>query len=68
MTTMPCSPGQEMPAATVRNQSVWRQFFAGFTGSPTPRAQDAITAYLDRHQHDLPPVLRIELERCRMLF
>jgi len=68
MTTTPCSPGQEMPAATVGNHSVWKQLFAVFTGSSTPTAQDAITAYLDRHQHDLPPVLRIELERCRMLF
>jgi hypothetical protein len=57
-----------MPAATVGNHSVWKQLFAVFTGSSTPTAQDAITAYLDRHQHDLPPVLRIELERCRMLF
>jgi hypothetical protein len=67
MTTMPCSPGQEIPAATVGSHSVWKQFVAVFTGSRTPRAQDAITAYLDRHQHDLPPVLRIELERCRVL-
>ena len=67
MTMMPCSPGQETPAATVRNHSVWKQLFAVFTESPTPRAQDAITAYLDRHQHDLSPVLRIELERCRVL-
>jgi hypothetical protein len=33
---------------------------------PTPKADDEIAEYLERHQHDLPPALRIELERRRV--
>jgi hypothetical protein len=29
-------------------------------------AEDEIAEYLERHQHDLPPALRIELERRSM--
>jgi hypothetical protein len=33
---------------------------------PTPTAEDEIAEYLERHQRDLPPALRIELERRSM--
>jgi hypothetical protein len=44
----------------------WRQFFATVLGGPTRKAEHEIAEYLERHQHDLPPMLRIELERRRM--
>ena len=59
-------PLQEAPAVEQRNRSLWHQLFATITERPTPRAEDAITAYLHRHQHDLPPALWIELERRRL--
>ena len=33
---------------------------------PTRNAEDEIAEYLERDQHDLPPALRIELERRSM--
>ena len=66
MATTPYFPPQEAPAVGQRNRSVWHQFFATITERPTPKAEDAITAYLHRHQHDLPPALWIELERRRL--
>jgi hypothetical protein len=42
---------------------VWRQFFATVFAAPPRKAEDEIAEYLERHQHDLPPTLRIELER-----
>jgi len=60
-------PLQEAPAVKPRSQSVWRQFFSNITDGPTPRAEDAIAAYLHRHQHDLPAALWIELERRRLI-
>jgi hypothetical protein len=44
---------------------MWRKLFATMTG-PTPRAEDAIAAFLHKHQHDLAPALWIELERRRL--
>jgi hypothetical protein len=60
-------PLQEAPAVKPRSQSVWRQFLSNITDGPTPRAEDAIAAYLHRHQHDLPAALWIELERRRLI-
>jgi hypothetical protein len=65
MTMTTYSPSQEAPA--VRLQSVWRRIFAAMTEGQTPRAEDVIAAYLDRHQHDLPPALWIELERRHLV-
>ena len=56
----------EAPAVRRGNCSVWRQFFVTVLGGPTRKAEDEIAEYLERHQHDLPPMLRIELERRRM--
>ncbi len=55
----------EAPAVR-RGLSVWRRFFTGVLAEPTRRAEDEIAEYLERHQHDLPPALRIELERRSM--
>jgi len=46
--------------------SVWRRFFARVLAAPTRKAEDEIAEYLERHKDDLPPMLRIELERRRM--
>jgi len=46
--------------------SVWRRFVATVLAGATRKAEDEIAEYLERHQHDLPPALRIELERRRM--
>jgi hypothetical protein len=32
-----------------------------------PKPEDTIAAFLERHHHDLPPALWIELERRRMI-
>jgi hypothetical protein len=58
-------PPQETPVGQ-RNHSVCCQLVATITDRPTPRAEDAITAYLHRHRRDLPPALWIELERRRL--
>jgi hypothetical protein len=50
-----------------RNLSVWHKLFAIIADGPTPKAEDVITDYLDRHQRDLPPALWIELERRRLV-
>jgi hypothetical protein len=45
---------------------VWRRFFTKVLTEPPRRAEDEIAEYVERHQHDLPPALRIELERRSM--
>jgi len=51
------------PAIVGRNGSVWREIIdTVMEGSPRTAA-DEITEYLARHQYDLSPTLRIELER-----
>jgi hypothetical protein len=62
--TMPASP-LEAPAMRRGKFAVWRCFFATVLAGPMPKAEDEIAEYLERHQHDLPPALRIELERRR---
>jgi hypothetical protein len=48
-----------------RNRSVWRQFLDSMIDARTPTAEDEIAHYLERHRHDLPPQMWIELERRR---
>jgi hypothetical protein len=62
---MPSSLSLEAPAVR-RGISAWRRFFMTVLAGPTPKADDEIAEYLERHQHDLPPALRIELERRRV--
>jgi hypothetical protein len=62
--TIPASLSSlETPAARRSYCSVWRQFLATVLEGPMRKADDEIADYLERHQHDLPPMLRIELER-----
>ena len=53
-----------VPAAMVRrNRSLWHQVIDMVSEGPPRTAADKITDYLARHQYDLSPTLRIELER-----
>src|SRR5262245_2002501 len=51
------------PAIVGRNRSVWREIIDTVMEGPPRTAADEITEYLARHQYDLSPKLRIELER-----
>jgi len=51
------------PAIVGRNRSVWREIIDTVMEGPPRTAADEITEYLARHQYDLSPTLRIELER-----
>jgi hypothetical protein len=55
----------EVPAAS-RAAAVWRRFFATVLAESTRNVEDEIAEYLERHQYDLSPALRIELERRHM--
>jgi hypothetical protein len=60
---MPAS-SLSLEAPTVRRGiSAWRRFFTRVFAEPPRKAEDEIAEYLGRHQYDLPPALRIELER-----
>ena len=63
---MPASSLSLEAPAVRRGVSVWRRFFTKVLTEPTRRAEDEIAEYVERHQHDLPPALRIELERRSM--
>jgi hypothetical protein len=53
----------QTPAIVARNRSVWREIIdTVMEGAPRTTA-DEINEYLARHQYDLSPTLRIELER-----
>jgi len=51
------------PAIVGRSRSVWHEIIDTVTGGPPRTAADEIAEYLARHQYDLSPMLRIELER-----
>jgi hypothetical protein len=52
------------PAMVQRNRSsLWRQAIDTVIGGPPRTAAGQIAEYLARHQYDLSPALRIELER-----
>jgi hypothetical protein len=59
---MPASSLSLEALAVRRGVSVWR-FFTRLLAEPTRKVEDEIAEYLERQQHDLPPALRIELER-----
>ena len=63
---MPASSSSPEAPAVRRGISVWRRFFTKVLAEPTRSAEDGIAEYVERHQHDLPPALRIELERRSM--
>ncbi|HKF09902.1 MAG TPA: hypothetical protein VKB89_14475 [Xanthobacteraceae bacterium] len=56
------------PAMIGRKRSVWREIIDMVIEGPPRTAADETAEYLARHQYDLSPPLRIELERrhvCR---
>ena len=63
---MPASSSFLEAPAVRRGISVWRRFLTSVLAEPTRKSEDEIAEYLERHQHDLSPSLRIELERRSM--
>jgi hypothetical protein len=56
--------GTQFTATAVEgNRSLWRQTIDTVIGEPPRTAAGQIAEYLARHQYDLPPTLRIELEQ-----
>jgi hypothetical protein len=51
------------PAMVGRKRSFWRQIIDTVVQGPPRTAADQIAEYLARHQYDLSPALRINLER-----
>ena len=51
------------PALVGRNRSLWRQVVDTVIAGPPRTTADKIAGYLDLHQYDLSPALRVELER-----
>ena len=52
----------QAPAIAARSRSVWHEIIGTVIEGPRTAA-DEIDEYLARHQYDLSPTLRIELER-----
>jgi hypothetical protein len=52
----------QAPATVMGSRSLWREIVDTVIGGPRTAA-DEIDEYLARHQYDLSPTLRIELER-----
>jgi hypothetical protein len=51
------------PVMVGRYRSLWRQMIDTAIAGPPRTAAGQIAEYLARHQYDLSPALRIELER-----
>jgi len=51
------------PVMVGGNRSLWRQIIDPVIEGSPRTAADGIAEYLARHQYDLSPALRIELER-----
>ena len=54
------------PAMVGRCRSVWHEIMDTVIEGTPRTAADEIVEYLERHQYDLSPALRIELERRRV--
>jgi len=52
----------DAPALAARDRSVWSRLFETVIGSQARQVEE-IAGYLERHQYDLPPEVRIGLER-----
>ena len=52
----------QAPAIVARSRSVWHEIIDTVMEGPRTAA-DEVAEYLARHQYDLSPTLRIELER-----
>jgi hypothetical protein len=53
----------QAPAIVARSRSIWHEIIDTVIQGPGRTAADEIDEYLARHQYDLSPTLRIELER-----
>ena len=53
----------QAPAIVTGSRSLWHEIIDMVIQGPRRTAADEITEYLARHQYDLSPMLRIELER-----
>ena len=53
----------QAPAIVARSRSVWHEIIDTVLDGPPRTAADEVAEYLARHQCDLSPTLRIELER-----
>ena len=53
----------QAPAIVTSSRSLWHEIIDTVIPGPRRTAADEITEYLARHQYDLSPMLRIELER-----
>jgi hypothetical protein len=53
----------QAPAIVSRSRSIWREIIDTVIEGPPRTAANEIAEYLERHQYDLSPALRIELER-----
>jgi hypothetical protein len=53
----------QAPAIVTGSRSLWHEIIDTVIQGPGRTAADEITEYLARHQYDLSPMLRIELER-----
>ena len=51
------------PAIAGRDRSVWRDIIDTVIEGPSRTTANEIAEYLERHQYDFSPALRIELER-----
>jgi hypothetical protein len=53
----------QAPAIAARSRSIWHEIIDTVIEGPPRTAVDEIAEYLARHQYDLSPTLRSELER-----
>ena len=60
---MPVTHVSRPRAMAERNRPHWREIFDTVMQGAPRTAADQITEYLARHQYDLTPAVRIELER-----
>jgi hypothetical protein len=60
---MPLTHVSHPRARVERNRPLWREVIDAVMQGGPRTAADQITEYLARHQYDLTPALRIELER-----
>jgi hypothetical protein len=59
---MSFTPFVQAPAIAARSRSVWHEIIEAVIEGPRT-ATEEIDEYLEQHQYDLSPTLRIELER-----
>ena len=53
----------QAPAIVALSRSVWHEIIDTMIEGPPRTVADEVANYLARHQYDLSPTLRIELER-----